>query len=147
MRYKNINIVEPLNDPLTLPYLAFASFCQTTMKLYYHISIRKATYSPVIRYIQHVTNILQNFVNKKSRNVEQDGVSKLKPIRDLVTSNSRKKENLKSVNIIEIGPKLKVSFMVIMQLMMQLLLFVSLLQNIMLKLLHTFKLTFHSLII
>ena len=79
--------------------------------------------------------------------MEQDGVSKLKPIRDLVTSNSRKKENLKSVNIIEIGPKLKVSFMVIMQLMMQLLLFVSLLQNIMLKLLHTFKLTFHALII
>ena len=37
--------------------------------------------------------------------MEQDGVSKLKPIRDLVTSNSRKKENLKSVNIIEIRTK------------------------------------------
>ena len=72
--------MERLNDPLTLPYLAFVLFCQITMKLYYHISVRKATYSPVIRYIYStlLTNILQNFVNKKSRNVEQDGVPKLK---------------------------------------------------------------------
>ena len=76
--------MERLNDPLTLPYLAFVLFYQITMKLYYHISVRKATYSPVIRYIYIyiystlLTNILQNFVNKKSRNVEQDGVPKLK---------------------------------------------------------------------
>ena len=37
--------------------------------------------------------------------MEQDGVSKLKPIRDLITIDLRKKENLKSANLIEIGTK------------------------------------------
>ena len=49
-----------------------------------------------------LTNIFQNFVNKKSLNVEQDGESKLKPIHDLVAIDLRKKENLKSANLIEI---------------------------------------------
>ena len=37
--------------------------------------------------------------------MEQDGVSKLKPIHDLVTIDLRKKENLKAANLIEIVTK------------------------------------------
>ena len=37
--------------------------------------------------------------------MEQDVVSKLKPIHDLITIDLRKKENLKSANLIEIGTK------------------------------------------
>ena len=37
--------------------------------------------------------------------MEQDSVSKLKPICDLVTIDLRKKENLKSANLFETGTK------------------------------------------
>ena len=94
--------------------------------LSYHILIRKVTHSPVIQWNEHLANILRNFENKKSLNVEQDSVSKLKSICDLVNIDLRKKENLKLANLIEIGTKALISFMAILQLMMQLLLFASL---------------------
>ena len=86
-------------------------------------------------------------LTKKSRNVEQDGVPKLKSIRDLATNNLRKKENLKSVNIIEIRTKAQSLNHGDHAVDNAIVTFRKSCVKYYVKLLHTYKLIFHSLII
>ena len=52
-----------------------------------------------------LTNILKHLINKKSLSDTKDGVSKIKPIHDLVKFNLNKKDHLKSAKLIEVGTK------------------------------------------
>lgn len=78
-RYKNI--VERLNDEMTLPYLAFVVSLSNEYESYL---LTFQSEKPLIHMLFHgmstlLTNILKHFVNKKSLFVTKDGVSKIKP--------------------------------------------------------------------
>ena len=106
-RYKQI--VEVFENELTLPYLSFVTFLAHRYENY---SLKFQSEEPLIHMLHSgmsslLTDLMQNFVNKKSLFDGSDSVQVLKPAHSLVQLNLNKKESLKAKPFIDFGTRAK----------------------------------------
>ena len=106
-RYKQI--IEVFENELALPYLSFVTFLTRGYERYL---LKFHSEEPLI-HVRHsgmsslLSDLMQNFVNKKSLFDVTDVVQVLKPIHSLVQLNLNKKESLKSKSFIDVGTHAK----------------------------------------
>lgn len=106
-RYKQI--VEILQDDLSLPYLSFVAFLSHQ---YEYFLLKFQSEEPLIHVLFNgmeslITALMQMFVNNKSLFLIKDGERVFKDVHDLVKLDLGKKDTLKSKRLIDIGTNAK----------------------------------------